>query len=89
VNLLGPDRKSSDPSLFARRRASKDVNEQAKGSTATLFQAFWPPDNDALEEDDAEMNAAGHVGHELGDEVFDGSAGQIGDGAGEGWGTAN
>jgi hypothetical protein len=28
--------------------------------------------DDLLEEDDAEVNAAGHVGHELGDEVFDG-----------------
>jgi hypothetical protein len=38
--------------------------------------------DDLLGEDDAEVNAAGHVGHELDDEVFDGRAGQIGNGVG-------
>ena len=40
--------------------------------------------DDLLEEDDAEVNAAGYVGQELDDEVFDGRAGQIGNGVGEG-----
>jgi hypothetical protein len=32
--------------------------------------------DDLLEEDDAEVNAAGYVGQELSDEVIDGCAGQ-------------